>query len=290
MDDFDRDQPGRGDSNTRRRSRTNEPLRGDPDTRSRRPAYDTERENNEGALDRRTRSGRDPYDSPPRESRSTGRGGRSRDEGTPERYSDRFRRARDPLDEPYDDQSARATRDPYERLRRTTTRPARAIEPETYDESELDDYGDFDEEYDPEARPRRPVRRRPQRTSAQFAQTQFRSMGASLTNPAQELRPLVFGGLVALASMLLLVILVGIRSGSAPAWIPLGLDAEGTPVRYGTTSTIWRLPIFALFSTIMALGVGWWLRTREPFAVQFLAVGALMIHGIVWIGVITLLW
>jgi len=70
----------------------------------------------------------------------------------------------------------------------------------------------------------------------------------------------------------------------------LHLDAEGTTTLFGTTGSIWRLPFFALLSTVMALGLGWWLRARDAYAIQFLVVSALMIHCLVWVGAINLLW
>ena len=68
------------------------------------------------------------------------------------------------------------------------------------------------------------------------------------------------------------------------------LDAEGVANEFGTSATIWRLPFFAFMSTVAALGLGWWLRSREAFATQYLIVGALLIHGLIWVGTINLLW
>ena len=115
-------------------------------------------------------------------------------------------------------------------------------------------------------------------------------MSAVFANPAPESRPLIMGGLVAVASLVLLSILVLIRSGSTGDWVPLHLNAEGTPTGYGTTGTLWRLPFFALLATVMAFGLGWWLRAREAYAVQYLVVGALLVHGLIWVGAINLLW
>ena len=114
--------------------------------------------------------------------------------------------------------------------------------------------------------------------------------GLALAHPAAEVRPLVIGGAAALGSLVMLSVLILLRSGSAGVWLPMHLDAEGTVTEYGSTSAIWRLPFFALMSTIMALGLGWWLRARESFAAQYLVVGALMVHAIIWVGTITLLW
>ena len=71
---------------------------------------------------------------------------------------------------------------------------------------------------------------------------------------------------------------------------PASPDAEGSATSFGTKGALWRLPFFAFASTIMAFGLGWWLRARESYAVQYLTVGALMIHCLVWVGLINLLW
>jgi hypothetical protein len=121
-------------------------------------------------------------------------------------------------------------------------------------------------------------------------QQRFREMSAIFANPSPELRPIVMGGVVALASLVLMSIMILIRSGSITDYIPLHVDAEGTTTMFGTKGSIWRLPFFALLSTVMALGLGWWLRTRDAYAVQFLVVGALMVHCLIWVGAINLLW
>jgi hypothetical protein len=100
----------------------------------------------------------------------------------------------------------------------------------------------------------------------------------------------MMGGLAATASLILLSILVLVRSGSMPDLIPLHLNAEGATTLFGTKGSVWRLPFFALLTTIMAFGLGWWLRTRDAFAVQYLVVGALMVHLLIWVGAINLLW
>jgi len=115
-------------------------------------------------------------------------------------------------------------------------------------------------------------------------------VSAVFANPSPELRPIMMGGIAALASLVLMSIMILVRSGSVTDYIPLHLDAEGTTTLFGTTGSIWRLPFFALLSTVMALGLGWWLRARDAYAVQFLVVSALMIHCLVWVGAINLLW
>lgn len=228
----------------------------------------------------------EPSDADTRRSRQA----RVPDERTtrPERYSDRFRRQRPPVDDELDDRSYRSSRDPYDRLRRIGTRPPRRVEVDAEDEIDGQHYRDDDLDFVPAGGRlgRRPTRQRAPRVDQQ----RLREMSAVFANPAPEYRPLVMGGVVAVASLALLSILVLVRSGSAGDWIPLHLNAEGTPTGYGTTSTLWRLPFFALLSTVMAFGLGWWLRAREAYAVQYLVVGALLIHCLIWVGAINLLW
>jgi hypothetical protein len=100
----------------------------------------------------------------------------------------------------------------------------------------------------------------------------------------------VLGALISLASLIILSVLLLLRGGDLPAFYPTRLNAEGDATVFGTPATAWRLPVFALFSTILALGLGWWLREREPFASQFLAIGALLIHVLIWVSAITILW
>lgn len=205
-----------------------------------------------------------------------------------ERYADRFRR-RDrtapAADEP-DDRSYRSTRDPYDRLRRVSSRPPRRVEVE----DDLDAIGGREEYFDERIPAAARSPRMPRRAQPRDEPSRFRTVGTSLVNPAAEMRPLAIGGIAALASLLLLSILILVRSGSVDVWIPLHLNAEGEPTGYGTRAALWRLPFFAFLTTVMALGVGWWLRTREAFATQYLIVGALLIHGLLWVGAINLLW
>ena len=289
MDEFDRDRQSResrgsrrgSEREIRRRPITDDDLDSDlqrrqPTDRSRRQSVDPRERDDRTQRRTRTASGDDePIRRPP---------DRDRDEQG-QRYSDRFRRSQQrQVDEDID--VAPASRDPYDRLRRLGNRPQRRVEPILDDERDidLDDYDDF------EQRPARRRTRQPRSETLRAGSAQMRSMGALLVNPTPENRSLAFGGLAAAASLIVLVLLILIRHGSAPAWIPIHLNAEGTPVRFGTTNAIWRLPVFALFASGMAFGLGYALRKREPFAVEFLAVGTIMIHVIVWVAVITLLW
>jgi hypothetical protein len=173
-------------------------------------------------------------------------------------------------------------------LRRVGNRPARRVEPDYEPDEEFEQYAE--DEFDSAPQRQRAGRRASRSQPPRFDQQRIRDVGALISNPAPELRPLVLGAIAAGASLLLLSVLILVRSGSVGIWIPLHLDAEGTATAYGSTGALWRLPFFALFATIMAFSLGWWLRARESYAVQYLTVGALMVHLLIWVGVLNLLW
>jgi hypothetical protein len=204
-----------------------------------------------------------------------------------ERYADRFRRQPVYRDVEPDDRSLRSTRDPYDRLRRVGNRAPRRVEVDFEGETE---YSEYEDDLEVAPRPRRTARRPSREQAPRFDQQRIRDVGSLIANPAPEVRPLVLGGLAALGSLVLLTILILVRSGSAGDWVPLHLDAEGTPTSYGSQGALWRLPFFALFTTLMTFGLGWWLRARESYAVQFLIVGALIVHSLIRVGAINLLW
>lgn len=285
MDDFDRERPSRsGDPRPRRRDTRDDP--GARDSIRRRPGYgespDPEPRRRQGAGFRDSQPS-DADISQQRPSRTAGE-----PPSRPERYSDRFRRQRQSAFEEPEDRSFRSSRDPYDRLRRIGNRPPRQVDID--DDQALDFEHYRDDEPDLIATAGRPSRRPARQRTARLDQQRFREMSAVFANPTPEFRPLMMGGLVAVVSLILLSILVLARSGSAGDWIPLHLNAEGTPTGFGTTATLWRLPFFALLATIMAFGLAWWLRAREAYAVQYLVVGALLIHCLIWVGAINLLW
>lgn len=275
-DDLDRERPRRASDpysgrRPRRDDRSGEPLAGAERTRVRRSGRDL-----------------DAYEPSRGERRLRDRESLLGDDVArpPERFRRPSRESLPSVDQ--DDRSYRSTRDPYDRLRRVGNRAStRRVE--------IDD-ADFGDEYLDErdenvrSTPGRRLRSTQRPAATREFQARLGSAGRSLMNPAADTRPLSIGLAAALGSLLLLAILVLIRSGSTDAWIPLHLNAEGVPVGYGSKSAIWRLPFFALLTTIMAFGIGWWLRTREPFAAQYLVVGTLLIHGLIWVGTIRLLW
>lgn len=284
MDDYDQDRLSRPRDPYGRRRESREELVGREPAR-RRPEVPDQVETESPARPERTRRTPDPEVIEGRSRRSQVVDDR---DTTQERYSDRFRRQSGLRDDDSDPRSYRSTRDPYDRLRRVGNRPPRRIETEYDQDLDFDQYDDDSAELASATsrRTHRPLSSRGPRAEQQ----RLREFGSIIANPSPELRPLMMGAVIALGSLVLLSILILVRSDSAGTWIPLHLDAEGTPASYGNEAALWRLPFFALVATVMAFGLGWWLRAREAYAVQFLVIGALLIHSLIWVGIINLLW
>ena len=284
MDDYDQDRLSRPRDPYGRRRASREELAGREPVR-RRPEVPDQNETESPARPERTRRTPDPEVIEGRSRRSQVVDDQDTTQG---RYSDRFRRQSRLREDDPDPRSYRSTRDPYDRLRRVGNRPPRRIETEYDQDFDFDQYDDDSAGLEPAAsrRTRRPLSSRGPRADQQ----RLREFGSIIANPSPELRPLMMGAVIALGSLVLLSILILVRSDSAGTWIPLHLDAEGTPVSYGNEAALWRLPFFALVATVMAFGLGWWLRAREAYVVQFLVIGALLIHSLIWVGIINLLW
>jgi hypothetical protein len=93
-----------------------------------------------------------------------------------------------------------------------------------------------------------------------------------------------------LFSLLLMTATITSRTDSMPDWIVIHLDAAGNPDQWGTTSTIWRLPLMTAMLTIGSLVGALFVGRRDPFAARFLAGSALLIHLLAWIGLVRILW
>ncbi|MCC6790309.1 MAG: hypothetical protein IT336_01420 [Thermomicrobiales bacterium] len=208
---------------------------------------------------------------------------------------DAFRRRNDAAP---DDRSSSSTRDPYDRLRGVASRPQRPIDldaDEFYDEP-------FEGRYDSEAYDALPPVPRDSRSRRRA------------TPPAQERRPTVprtpatqqIGGLIsaaapqtrliagvggfALLSLVFMAATVAGRMSSVPDWIPIHLNAEGTPDLWGESSTLWRVPLMALMLTLMSAGTAWYLWKRDPFAARFMIGSTVLIHALSWVALINLVW
>jgi hypothetical protein len=75
-----------------------------------------------------------------------------------------------------------------------------------------------------------------------------------------------------------------------PDWIPIHLNAEGEPDIWGTSTTLWRIPLLVLMLSIMSGAVALYLWKRDPFAARFTLVSTLLIHVLSWIALVNLAW
>jgi hypothetical protein len=131
----------------------------------------------------------------------------------------------------------------------------------------------------------RPRRATPARSRPQF---QFPAALASIA-AAQDRTVLTAVGGSAL-SLLVMIATVGSRSDSLPSWIVIHLNAAGDPDRWGTASTVWRLPLMTAMLTLGTFAGALFVARRDPFASRFLLLSVLLIHALAWIGLVRILW
>ena len=117
-----------------------------------------------------------------------------------------------------------------------------------------------------------------------------RQVGGMLAAAGPQTRLIaIVGGIVLVSLVLMAATLLG-RLSSLPEWIPIHLNAEGEPDRWGTNETLWRIPLMAFVFTIMCGGVAWYLRSRDAFGARFLVMSAILIHVTSWIAVVNFVW
>ncbi|MEA2522999.1 MAG: hypothetical protein QOF73_226 [Thermomicrobiales bacterium] len=91
-------------------------------------------------------------------------------------------------------------------------------------------------------------------------------------------------------SLLLMAATISSRSNALPPWIVLHLDAAGNPDHWGTTSTVWRLPLMTAMLTLASFAGALFVGRRDPFAARFLLGAALFIHVLAWVGLVRVIW
>jgi hypothetical protein len=190
-----------------------------------------------------------------------------------------------------EDNSPASTRDPYDRLRRVAAKPQRPVRFE--EDDELDSgYGvDYDEEgYEPAARPR-PRRRAsgppPDRTYRPPASQQ---LGSIIASAAPQTRFLATVAGLSLLSLVFMIATVAGRQGSMADWMPIHLNAEGSPDRWGSPDTVWRIPLMVFMLTVMSGVVAWFAGKHDAFAARFAVGSVLLVHALAWIAVVGLAW
>jgi hypothetical protein len=146
--------------------------------------------------------------------------------------------------------------------------------------------------------PRYPVRRaatagtraRPRRAASARPRPQLHVPASVAAIAAAQDRVILGAVGASLFSLLLMTATVTSRSDALPDWIVIHLNAAGNPDQWGTTSTIWRLPLMTAMLTAGSLIGALFVGRRDPFAARFLAVSALLIHLLAWIGLVRILW
>jgi hypothetical protein len=87
-------------------------------------------------------------------------------------------------------------------------------------------------------------------------------------------------------SVLAMALLLAARLGGIPSPTVIRLDAAGNPDLWGPPSVLWRLPVMALFITIMFVVVAWFLHPIDRFAARFALGAAVVAHLVAWAAVI----
>ncbi|HKG25968.1 MAG TPA: hypothetical protein VKB09_09990 [Thermomicrobiales bacterium] len=171
----------------------------------------------------------------------------------------------------------------------------------------LDDdrtWSDFDEAPSPfpeetgYVEPRYPVRRasatrsrqRARRSTPATARPQIRVPVSVAAIAASQDRAVLGAVGISLFSLLMMTAMVTSRSDALSPWIVTHLDAAGNPDRWGTSSTVWRLPLMTAMLTLANLIGALFFGRRDPFAARFLVAAALLIHLLAWVGLVRILW
>ncbi len=188
--------------------------------------------------------------------------------------------------------------EPYDRLRRVAAKPPRQVE---FEESDYDDFNAYEDDFDryePVPREREKTRRTsgrrtptpPMRSNGPARQPATQQIGGLISAAAPETRFIAAVGGIGLISLVFMAATVAGRMGSLPDWIPIHLNAEGTPDKWGTSSTLWRIPVMVVFVSLMSASVAWAVGKRDAFAVRFALGSTLLIHALCWIALVNLAW
>lgn len=192
---------------------------------------------------------------------------------------------------------------PVPRERGSTQRPARSqARPSRASQidNELDGENAYPETYlDDEAydaavpqRDRRSQRRGQtgRLSSAPARPAPTRQIGGIIAAAGPQTRVIALvSGFVVISLVLMAATLLG-RLSTIPDWIPIHLNAEGEPDRWGSNDTLWRLPLMACVFTLMCGVVAWYLRNRDAFGARFMVMSSILIHVTSWIALVNFVW
>lgn len=180
-----------------------------------------------------------------------------------------------------------AARDPYDRLRRVASRPARRVE---FDDEFEPDHEQPWEDDDFQRRTPRPRRRasaasgRPRRSPAS------KQLGGMISAADSQAKYVVAVAGLAIVSLVFMAATVAGRTSALPAWMPIHSNAQGNPDLWGDPNTIWRIPLMVAILTIMSAAVAWFVSKGDPFAARFALGTVILVHAMSWIGLVALAW
>jgi len=113
------------------------------------------------------------------------------------------------------------------------------------------------------------------------------AVSAALAGQDSRLLLVIAGSLLSLAAM---AAVTANRVGAMNAWFPLHIDASGVADKWGSPSTLWRLPLGLAMLTIMNVASSFLLGARDR-NLSWILIGSLpLIHLIGWIALIMIGW
>lgn len=95
---------------------------------------------------------------------------------------------------------------------------------------------------------------------------------------------------VALASVIVMLIVVMTRRDGLDALIYTHVNANGEPENLQDASAIWNLPLIAGMTTLIGAVAAWFLARWGEFLPRFLMGGAIGVQFVVWVAVIAYLF
>jgi hypothetical protein len=113
------------------------------------------------------------------------------------------------------------------------------------------------------------------------------AVSAALAGQDSRLMLVVAGSLLSLAAM---AAVTANRVGDMSAWFPLHIDASGVADKWGSPTTLWRLPLGLAMLTIMNVASSLMLGARDR-NLSWILIGSLpLLHLIGWIALIMIGW
>lgn len=90
-------------------------------------------------------------------------------------------------------------------------------------------------------------------------------------------------GAAALGLAVMALLLATRMPDLAPSQV-LHLDASGRPDLWGPPRVLWRIPLLVAMTTLLNLGLAWWISRFDRFAARFLLAAALVVQLVAWVA------